>query len=84
MSSGTSSIPHLLHPLHFAPEESTAFLEPHGWEETEFRAVFEEAIRLKRTMRFAWLWRLLGRLCSKKKQEEFRRMSGIVLLSRTG
>lgn len=69
--------------LHFAPAESTAFFEPHGWKEIEFRSMFEEAFRLNRTMPLAHLWRFLGRLYPKKKQEEFRRMSGIALLART-
>jgi methyltransferase (TIGR00027 family) len=69
-------------PLIFGPEEGTAFFEPCGWKEVEYRAMFEEAVRLKRTMKFAWLWRFLGRLYPKKKQEEFRRMSGVVVLGR--
>jgi hypothetical protein len=39
-------------------------------------------MRLNRTMRFAWLWHLIGQLYPKKKREEFRRMSGVVLLER--
>ena len=44
--------------------------------------MWEESLRLKRTMRLAWLWNLVGRLYPKAKREEFRRMSGIVLLRR--
>lgn len=69
-------------PFRFFPEESTAFFEPAGWREVEFRSVFEEAHRLKRTMRLAWLWRCLGRFSSERKRREFFRMSGIVLLGR--
>lgn len=69
-------------PLIFAPAAGTAFFEPHGWVEVEFRSMLEEAIRLKRTMRFARFWRFVGRLSPKKKQEEFRRMAGIVLMRR--
>src|SRR2546422_7435197 len=50
--------------------------------EAEFRSTWDESLRLKRTMRLAWLWSLLGRLYPKKKREEFRRFSGIVLLGR--
>jgi len=69
-------------PMKFAPAESTGFFEPYGWREQEYRALFEESIRLKRTMRFARFWRVIGRLAPKKKQEEFKRFSGIVLLER--
>lgn len=69
-------------PFRFAPEEGTAFFEPFGWEELSFRPIFDESIRLGRTLRFARFWRFLGSLYPKKKQEEFRRMSGIVLLGR--
>ena len=66
----------------FAPAEGTKFFEPSGWSEIEFRSSMEEAHRLDREMRMMWLWRLLGRLRSKAVQEDFRRMSGIVLMER--
>jgi methyltransferase (TIGR00027 family) len=69
-------------PFQFAPVEGTAFFAPHGWREAEFRSTWEESLRLKRTMRLAWLWQLIGRLYPKRKREEFRRFSGIVMLSR--
>jgi len=69
-------------PLIFGPAEGTKFFEPHGWHEKEYRPMFEESIRLKRTMRFASLFRLLGKLASKEKRERFHRFSGIVLLER--
>lgn len=67
----------------FAPAEDTKFFEPHGWHEVVYRAMFDEAMRLKRTMRGAWFWKLLGMLAPKKRREEFKRFSGIVLLERT-
>ena len=67
----------------FAPPEGTRFFEPQGWREAEYRSMWEEALRLKRTMPLAWLWNLIGRLYPKAKREQFRRMSGIVLLART-
>ena len=70
-------------PFRFAPPQGTRFFEPHGWREAEYRSMWEESLRLKRTMRGAWLWGLLGRLYPKAKREELRRMSGIVLLERT-
>lgn len=69
-------------PFRFAPAEGTRFFAPHGWVEAEFRSLWEEALRLKRTMPLAWLWTLIGRLYTKKKREEVRRFSGIVLLQR--
>jgi methyltransferase (TIGR00027 family) len=69
-------------PFVFAPAEGTAFFEPYGWREVEFRSTWGEANRLKRTMRGAWLWNLIGRLMPRARQEEMRRMSGIVLLER--
>jgi len=69
-------------PFRFAPSEGTRFFEPFGWREAEYRSTWEESLRLKRTMRLAWLWGLLGRLYPKRKREEFRRFSGIALLER--
>ena len=69
-------------PFRFAPAEGTRFFASHGWAEAEYRSMWEESLRLKRTMPMAWLWNLIGKLYSKKKREEFRRFSGIVLLQR--
>jgi len=69
-------------PFLFAPPQGTPFFEPHGWREAEYRSMWEESLRLKRTMPLAWLWSLIGRLYPKSKREQFRRMSGIVLLER--
>ena len=66
----------------FAPEEGTGFFEPLGWKEASFRSVGEEAYRLDRDMPGGWIWRLVGRFMSAEKQEEARRMSGVVLLER--
>ena len=70
-------------PFLFAPPQGTRFFEPHGWREAEYRSMWEESLRLKRTMPLAWLWNLVGKLYPKSKRDEFRRMSGIVLLERT-
>jgi methyltransferase (TIGR00027 family) len=67
-------------PFRFAPTEGTRFFEPYGWREAEFRSTWEEARRLKRTMRLASLWNLIGKLYPRRKREELRRFSGIVLL----
>ena len=69
-------------PFKFAPAESTDFFRPYGWREGQYRAVWEEAQRLNRTMKGAWIWNLLGRLMPERKREEFRRYSGYVLLER--
>lgn len=71
-------------PMVFGPAEGTAFFEPVGWRELEFRSTWEEALRLNRAMRFAGLWRFLSRFYPRRTREAFRRMSGIVLLGRKG
>jgi O-methyltransferase involved in polyketide biosynthesis len=70
-------------PFQFAPAEGTAFFQKLGWREAQFRSAMDEAHRLDREMRMMWLWRLMGRLYPAKTREEFRRMSGIVLLERS-
>jgi hypothetical protein len=42
----------------------------------------DDARRLNREMKMMWLWRILGRLRSKRTQEMFKRFSGSVLLER--
>jgi methyltransferase (TIGR00027 family) len=69
-------------PFQFGPAEGTAFFTPFGWREAEFRSTWDESFRLQRTMRGAWLWKLLSHLQPKAKREAGRRMSGIVLLQR--
>jgi methyltransferase (TIGR00027 family) len=69
-------------PFRFAPPEGTEFFRPYGWREAQFRSMWEEARRLHRTMKGAWLWNLIGRLSPKKTREGFRRFSGLVLLER--
>lgn len=72
-------------PFKFAPEEDTAFFEPAGWKEAEYRSMFEESLRLKRTMPLARFWQVVGRIWtmfSPKKRKEFQRFSGIVLMER--
>jgi methyltransferase (TIGR00027 family) len=70
-------------PFRFGPAEGTAFFAPFGWREASFRSSLEEAHRLHREMRLAWLWRLMARISPKKQREEYRRMSGYVLLERS-
>jgi methyltransferase (TIGR00027 family) len=69
-------------PFVFAPAEGTAFFKPFGWREVQFRSTFEEAKRLDRQMRDAWLWGLFGLFASAEKKEEWRRRAGTVLLER--
>ena len=63
--------------------QTTAFFQKLGWRETQFRSAMEEARRLDREMKMMWLWRLMGRLQPARTREDFRRMSGIVLLERS-
>ena len=69
-------------PFRFEPAWGRAFFAPYGWRELSYRSMMDEARRLKREMSMMWLWRFLGRISSAKKQAEFRRMSGVVLLER--
>ncbi len=68
-------------PFRFAPAEGAAFFEPHGWAEVEFRSMLHESVRLNRTIRFGRFWLWLSRRAPKKKREEGRRLSGVVLLA---
>jgi hypothetical protein len=69
-------------PMQFAAAEGMAFFEPLGWREAEFRSTWDESLRLRRSVPFARLWDLIGRLRGKAKYEASRRMSGVVLLER--
>jgi methyltransferase (TIGR00027 family) len=69
-------------PFLFAPEDSAAFFAPLGWREIAFRSGLEEARRLGREMRLMWLYRFLNRLSGRKRREEFRKMSGYIMLER--
>src|SRR2546422_199488 len=69
-------------PFQFAPAEGTQFFEASGWREAEYRSTWDESLRLKRSMRFARLWTLVGRFAPKRRRDEWRRFSGIVLLER--
>jgi methyltransferase (TIGR00027 family) len=69
-------------PFLFGPPEGTEFFRPSGWREARYRSLLEEAHRLHRTMKGAWLWKLIGPLYPKKVREGFRRFSGLVLLER--
>src|SRR5216110_1195991 len=67
-------------PMLFAPAEGTAFFAPAGWREAEYHPILDAALRLQRAPKMAWLWRALALFSSKKRREQFKRFSGIVLL----
>lgn len=69
-------------PFRFAPASNTAFFEPFGWREREYRSTFTEAVRLRRTMRFFWLVALRSLFTSAKRKAMYRRFSGYALLER--
>ena len=69
-------------PFVFAPAEGTAFFSRYGWKERSFHSLWDEANRLHRGPRGSWFWNLIGPLIPRAKREEFRRMSGMVLLER--
>jgi methyltransferase (TIGR00027 family) len=70
-------------PFRFAPADGSGFFARHGWREARWSSTMEDAHRLRREMRAAWLWRALGRLAPAKKREAFRRFSITLLLERT-
>ncbi len=68
----------------FAPEEGTKFFVPHRWREAEFHELFENSIRINRTMGGMWIFHLMNRLAPERAArmaEKWR--AGIVLLERT-
>lgn len=69
-------------PFRFAPESGTAFFRPFGWKEETYLSSGEEARRLNREMKIAWIWKLLARTMPAKRKEEMRRMAGILRLER--
>lgn len=69
-------------PFKFAPPNGTDFFRELGWSERAYYSTMEEAQRLDREMKMMWLWRFLGKFYPARMREEFRRMSGIVVLER--
>lgn len=70
-------------PFRFAPAEGTAFFAAAGWRELEFRSIWDESLRLRRSVPGARLFDRLGRLAPRR-HDAMRRMSGIVLMENTG
>lgn len=70
-------------PFLFGPENGTAYFEPSGWREKEWHSMGDDAKRLNRQMRLAWLWRALTVFGGVKNRAMWRRFSGAVLLERT-
>jgi methyltransferase (TIGR00027 family) len=69
-------------PFRFAPAEGTAFFEPLGWREVEFRSNWDESFRLNRTMKYGNVFRFLSRFYPKRVREGFSRFAGVALLER--
>jgi methyltransferase (TIGR00027 family) len=68
-------------PFVFGPAEGSAWFQPHGWRELEWRSSFGESLKLKRTLRGgAWFWGLLDKLQPRARREIGQRMSGILLM----
>ncbi len=67
----------------FAPEEGPDWFRRFGWEPEEYRSSLEEAKRLDREMRGAWMIHLSERF-SRRIRERNRRISGFLLLGRDG
>jgi methyltransferase (TIGR00027 family) len=69
-------------PMKFAPAEGTGFFRPFGWREAEFRPTGEDAQRLHRQMKGAWIWRISTLFMPEAMRKEYQRMSAQVLLER--
>ena len=69
-------------PFRFGPPDSAAFFAQLGWCEIQYRASLEEARRLHREMRGAWLWRIMSLFWSRQQRRKMQKMSGIILLER--
>lgn len=68
----------------FAPEDGPAFFLRHGWHEAEFHALFENSIRVKRTMPGMWMFDLMNRLApARTARMAAKWRAGVVLLQRT-
>lgn len=67
-------------PFRFTPADSTKVFAALGWRETEFRSIWEESIRLQRTMPLAAWWTSLGKFAMPTLHEATRRMSGVITL----
>jgi methyltransferase (TIGR00027 family) len=68
--------------FHFGPADSVRFFGKLGWQEQSFHSSQEEARRLNRTPRNAWLVRLLSMLSTPSTREELRRLSGVAVMAR--
>ncbi len=69
-------------PFRFAPADGTGFFLPLGWREAEYRPLWTESLRLKRTVPLAWLWKIVVGLMPRKRREALVRMSAVVRLER--
>lgn len=69
-------------PMKFAPAEGTGFFRRFGWLEAEFHPTGEEARRLRREMKGAWMWRFVALFMTESKRKEYQRLSGQALLER--
>jgi methyltransferase (TIGR00027 family) len=67
--------------VQFAPEDGVKFYERLGWRVAEFRLSMQEAHRLRREMRYAWLIRFWIRISPPKRREMYGK-DGFVLLER--
>lgn len=67
----------------FAPADGPKFFEPAGWKQSIYLGNWDEAKRLDRRMKGAWLWDLFMALAPPKRREQYRMFAGTLLLERT-
>lgn len=66
----------------FATDKGARFFAERGWEIREERTTADEARRLQREGRFAWLFRLMGLFLSAARKEQYRHLNDFLLLER--
>jgi methyltransferase (TIGR00027 family) len=67
-------------PVLFAPAENTAFFRPYGWEERDFRDLFEEMVPRGRSGAMGRVIRTLTPVMPKRMRKAFERSVGVAVL----
>ena len=69
-------------PFRFAPEDGGRFFEPFGWHEKTFRSLWDESLRLGRSVPLASFWSSVWNWAPPGAQAALRRTAGVALLER--
>lgn len=66
-------------PFRFAPADGAAFFAATGWREREFRSIWDESLRLRRSVPGAPFWEWISKF-TPRRHAAVRRMSGVALM----